>query len=119
MMEKAEKKRLTAKQLKFLTVFKNSSCNISVACNKMGISRQVYYKWKRTNEKFAQEVEDLEDSLIDYAETKLQQNIMDGKEASIFFFLKTKGKKRGYVEKVEQEVTVNPFEELMKSLPEV
>ena len=30
----------------------------------------------------------------------------------------TKGKKRGYVERVEQDVNVNPFESLIKELPD-
>ena len=34
----------------------------------------------------------------DLAETKLLQNIKDGKEASIFFYLKTQAKSRGYIE---------------------
>ena len=40
---------------------------------------------------------------LDLAESKLLSNIKDGKEASIFFFLKCKGKHRGYVER--QEIT--------------
>ena len=109
--------KLTSKQKEFLEVFENSSCNISVACKKFKISRQTYYVWLE-NTKFKQEIKDIEESLIDYAETKLMQNIRDGKESSIFFFLKTKGKKRGYVETVEQNVSVNPFVELIKQLPD-
>lgn len=117
MSEKFQK--LTKDQKEFITVLRNSSCNVSVACAKKNISRQTYYNWKKNNSLFAQEVEHLEESLIDFAETKLMENIRDGKEASIFFFLKTRGKKRGYIETVENNVNVNPFEELMKSLPDV
>jgi uncharacterized protein YxeA len=46
------------------------------------------------------------------------ENIQNGMETSLIFFLKTKGKSRGYVETVENKVTVNPFEELMKALPD-
>ena len=37
---------------------------------------------------------------------------------AIIFHLKTKGKNRGYVEKIENEVTINPFMELMKQAGE-
>jgi hypothetical protein len=42
---------------------------------------------------------------LDFAEAQLIKNIKDGKEASLFFFLKCKGKQRGYVEKQIVEST--------------
>lgn len=42
--------------------------------------------------------------LVDFAESKLIENIRKGKETSIIFTLKTLGKKRGYIEKQEIEV---------------
>lgn len=107
--------RLSKNQRDFLKALDASFGNISAACKKMNLSRAIYYKWMNNSPKFAEEVETVNEGLIDFAETKLHQNIMDGKEASIFFFLKTKGKKRGYIETVEQKVDINPFEELMKS----
>ena len=94
------------------------ACNISATCKKIGIGRRTYYKWLETNPDFKAKVSDEQESLLDLAETKLQQKIMEGSEQSIFFFLKTKGKDRGYVERVENKVDVNPFEEAMKSLPD-
>jgi hypothetical protein len=44
--------------------------------------------------------------LLDLAEEKLMINIDEAKEASIFFFLKTKGKDRGYVERQEIDAKV-------------
>jgi len=115
---KEQSQRLTPKQKKFLEIFNTkTAANISATCSAMKISRQAYYKWM-TAEPFRRAIEDAQEKLIDMAETKLQQNIMEGKESSIFFFLKTKGKKRGYIETVEQNVKVNPFEALLKSLPD-
>lgn len=107
--------RLSKNQRDFLKALEASFGNISAACKKTNLSRATYYKWINNSPRFAEEVDTVNEGLIDFAETKLHQNIMDGKEASIFFFLKTKGKKRGYVETVEQKLDINPFEELMKS----
>lgn len=104
------------KQEQFLKAFDEAACNIAVACKKADITRQTFYNWKNECKEFADAVEDCQESLLDFAETKLHQNIMEGKEASIFFFLKTKGKDRGYVERVENDVRTNAFEELMKDL---
>jgi hypothetical protein len=43
-------------------------------------------------------VEELSDVAIDFAESQLHKQIKDGNSTATIFFLKTKGKKRGYVE---------------------
>ena len=62
-------------------------------------------------------IEDADESLLDFAESKLVEHINDGDITSLIFFLKTKGKKRGYVERSEYDVNSNAFQELMESLP--
>ena len=42
---------------------------------------------------------------MDFAESQLHQQIKDGSVAATIFYLKTKGKKRGYIEKSELDVT--------------
>ncbi len=116
-ISQAVRGKLLAQQKKaFLKAFDDAACNISVACKKMNISRQTYYNWYEEDQEFKNAIDDSKESLIDYAETKLHQNIMEGKEASIFFFLKTQGKKRGYIETVQQDVNVNQFEKLLETM---
>lgn len=43
------------------------------------------------------------ESNLDLAELKLLENINDNDNVAIIFYLKTKGKKRGYVERLELE----------------
>lgn len=72
------------------------------------IARRLKCDW-HTADKYIKEFELTEDLLIederatDRAEIKLMEAIEDGEIAAIIFRLKTKGKKRGYVER--QEVT--------------
>ena len=68
--------------------------------------------------KLNQLLSDVDESLIDFSESKLLEQINAGNLTAIIFHLKTKGKKRGYVESVEQNVNVNPFEKLMQELPD-
>ena len=49
----------------------------------------------------------LDNVSLDYAESKLLENIRANKETSIIFYLKTKGKKRGYSERSELDITTD------------
>jgi hypothetical protein len=52
-----------------------------------------------------QQLKKYRDVAIDFAESQLHKQIKEGNSTATIFFLKTKGKKRGYVER--QEVDVN------------
>ena len=106
------------KKAKFLIAFENAFGNISMACSAIGITRQTFYLWKNKDDEFAEKVKAIEEKNIDLAETALLRNVREGKETSIIFFLKTKGKERGYVERTEADVSISPFEKLMQELDE-
>jgi hypothetical protein len=88
---------------KFLENFKLSLANISISCEASGISRQTYYNWRKNDNQFRSDCEEIEERNLDLAEMKLLNAIREGKTAELLFYLKTKGKKRGYVER--QEIT--------------
>tara|TARA_R110000744_G_scaffold359472_1_gene466785 strand:+ start:926 stop:1360 length:435 start_codon:yes stop_codon:yes gene_type:complete len=84
--------------------------NISISCKKVGISRTEFYNLKNGDSTFAKAVEGIKEIAIDFAESKLLENIKDNKESSIFFFLKTQAKHRGYVERTENiNVEIDEF----------
>ena len=80
---------------------------VTSACKKVGIGRTTYYQWLKDDDAFAEKVNDIQDVAIDFAESQLHKQIKDGSTAATIFYLKTKGKKRGYVERIEQETTHN------------
>lgn len=97
-------------------VYEKKLCNISATCSALGINRLTFYRRREKSKTLQKLLEEAEESLLDWAETKLISHIEDGDITTLLFFLKTKGKKRGYVEKVENDVNINGFEELMRSL---
>ena len=46
-------------------------------------------------------VDDLQNDALDFAESSLHSQIINGSVPATIFYLKTKGKKRGYVERQE------------------
>ena len=77
---------------------------VSTACQKAGIGRTTHYRWLKEDEQYAEEVRQVNDRTLDFAETHLHKLIKDGNPAATIFFLKTRGKSRGYVERQEIEV---------------
>ena len=84
------------KKEKFIEVLFENHGHISEACEKMNICRKTFYNWKNSDSEFAADVQLVEDSLIDYAKSKLMENITKNDTTSIIFFLKTKGKDQGF-----------------------
>jgi len=92
---------------------------VSSACESANIARSTFYDWCNNDADFKQAVDDINEAAIDFVESKLIEKI-DGitvqtinskgeaviyeqppSDTAIIFFLKTKGKKRGYVERSE------------------
>jgi|TARA_R100000700_G_C3177201_1_gene152290 predicted transcriptional regulator len=78
---------------------------VTVACKKSDIPRSTYYKWLKEDEEFKKQVKEIENVALDFAESQLHQQIQDNSTAATIFYLKTKGKSRGYVEKSELDIT--------------
>jgi len=80
---------------------------VSTACLSVGVSRTTYYKYYNEDKDFKTLVDDISDVAIDFAESKLFDLMREGHPTAIIFYLKTKGKKRGYVEKQELDLGNN------------
>ena len=76
---------------------------ISQAAKKIGVDRGTPYKWMKQDPEFKERVDEVINVPLDYVEGKLFEQISAGNITGIIFYLKTKGKKRGYVER--QEIT--------------
>ena len=74
---------------------------VTTACKTVGIDRGSHYNWMREDEEYRASVESIADLAIDFAESSLHKQIQDGNPTSTIFYLKTKGKKRGYIERQE------------------
>jgi len=86
---------------------------VTTACKKVGIERSTFYEWYKTDEAFKKEVDDIQEIVLDFAESKLHQSINNGSDTAIIFYLKTKGKKRGYQEKIEMETNITGLREIV------
>lgn len=78
---------------------------------KMGCSRTTVWEILKDNPELMDAVYHEEQTIADLAENKLFSEINAGNMTAIIFFLKTKAKDRGYVERFENKMEYN-LEEL-------
>lgn len=90
--------------------------HIGFSCKQIGISRATHYEWLDTDEEYKRAIEDTQEYTIDEYETLLKQRAYAQDTTAITFFLKTKGRARGYgeVSKIELEENTNIKEKLTK-----
>ena len=76
---------------------------ITSACAIANVSRTSSYSDYKDDNEFAKEVDEVSNIALDFAESKLFDLIKDKNITAIIFFLKTKGRYRGYSERSEYE----------------
>lgn len=90
---------------------------VTDACKITGLGRQTHYNWLNEDPEYKKAVEELDNVALDHSESKLHQliegvyvekDLGDGETViyqkepnatAVIFHLKTRGKKRGYIEK--------------------
>lgn len=75
---------------------------VSVIARRLGCSQRNVYKLRNKHASIEEALEEERAKQLDFAEGKLQEQIKSGNTTAIIFYLKTQGKDRGYVERVEQ-----------------
>jgi len=101
---------MTRQQSDFLISLEKSLGIITAAIEATGVSRAKYISWLNVDEEFSKRVDLIMEKQIDFVESKLLEKINKGDTTAITFYLKTKGKDRGYTEKQimeDREVIIN------------
>ena len=93
------KKEQTA--LRIIAAVKESKGLLTLAAQKAGLDYSTVWRYTQKYPSVRKAVEESKEVMLDFAEGKLYQAISAGDNTAIIFFLKTKGKSRGYIERTE------------------
>ena len=88
----------------FIEALKEQLGVVTAAAKQTGVNRTTHYKWMKQDSKYKEEVDALDDLVLDFAENALFKMMKEKNTAAVIFFLKCKGKHRGYVERSEQVI---------------
>tara|TARA_R100000655_G_scaffold1600_4_gene6053 strand:- start:11116 stop:11463 length:348 start_codon:yes stop_codon:yes gene_type:complete len=97
--------RTINKKVAMLEALEQSLGVVTTACKIVGIERKTHYNWLEQDKDYKAAVKSIEDVAIDFAESQLHKQIKKGSTQATVFYLKTKGKRRGYVERQEHELS--------------
>ena len=103
-MKKSNKIEHTKKAL--VEALEKSLGVVTTACKIVGVARSTYYEYYNNDPEFKKACDDVENVTLDFVESQLHKQIKEGNSTSTIFYLKTKGKSRGYVEKTEIDQTI-------------
>lgn len=99
-----------------IEALKSTLSVVTPALEMTGVGRTTFYGWLKDDPEFKKEVDSIADEALDFAESQLFERMKgkigvsdEGREyiiahpsdTAIIFYLKTKGKKRGYIERME------------------
>ena len=84
------------RQRRFLMAYRRNMGSVSKAAQRAGVPRRTVYNWRSTNPEFHEACAAIDESHLDLAESKLLNLIEAGNERAIIYYLKTKGRSRGY-----------------------
>lgn len=97
----SKKRQATAE--KIIEALLNSDGLLTMAARKAGVSYPTINRYARDFPSVREAVEQAKEAMLDFAENELFKKIKRGDNVAIIFYLKTQGKRRGYIER--QEVT--------------
>lgn len=100
---KKEQKRTEITKDVLLQHMEQNMGNVTLACHFGKCSRSTFYRYYKSDDDFKLAVDEIQEIAIDIAESEMWKLIKDGNVPTILFYLKCKGKSRGYVER--QEIT--------------
>ena len=80
---------------------------IKPALDMVGLSRNTHDDWMRNDPEYRARVEEVYEIDLDFGENALRKAMKNGSVPAIIFYLKTKGKKRGYQESSTVDTTVH------------
>lgn len=96
--------RTDTKKKAVIQAMEKSMGIVTHACKMAEISRETFYKWMREDDQFQELVNQATEQAKDFVESKLYEQISQGNVPSIIFYMKTKCKDRGYIERTEHQI---------------
>ena len=95
--------RLTRKKIE--SALMETFGNVALSARRLGVSREYLSRTISKTPALKTILESAREERVDHAESALSRAVINGEAWAVCFTLKTLGKSRGYVERVQQEIS--------------
>lgn len=95
---------------KMLEALEESLGVVTSATKAVGLNRSTHYDWYNNDPEYKAAVDAISDVALDFAENALHNRIKSGSDTATIFYLKCKGKQRGYIDNAGPQVNINAAE---------
>ena len=102
-----QKRELSAKELRqreFLRAYCSNNYNVAAACRSIRLNSKQFYRWKKSDPSFVENLKISQDELTDYLKSKLLKLVDEGNLIATIFACKSLGK---MVETTRQDITLS------------
>jgi hypothetical protein len=89
---------------------------VTSACKEVGISRDRFYTYYNEDVDFKKSVDGLNEYTLDFVETQLLKKVKEGSERSILFYMRYRGRSRGYTDSISLDANIKMEQPLLKPL---
>lgn len=89
------------RKAKIIEAIRETKGLLTLAARKAGVTYWTLWDYGKRYPEVREAIDEAKESVLDFAEGKLYEQIKAGNIAAIIFFLKTKGKGRGFIERSE------------------
>lgn len=90
---------------------------VTTACQLARVSRKTYYQYLKEDDKFREATEDIQNIALDFGESKLYKAISNDNLTAVIFYLKTKGRERGFNENIAISSNVKTVGHITQGAP--
>lgn len=80
---------------------------VASAAREIKLDRGTHYEWFKVDKDYRKAVKELDNLVLDFAESTLHKGMIKGNPLLIMFYLKCKARKRGYIDNQQVEVKGN------------
>lgn len=110
-LAKQEQERTTRAKQEVLKFMSEKSANVKLACKRAGVSRTIYYIWRKEDPEFRNETNRIIDEELDYVEDQLRDLIDEHNPYAIGLYLKSRHPKYKPQLKIESHSPAQSYED--------